>query len=101
MLTPDLDLARRFIADHHPAGEVLLCGVTGAHHYGFPSADSDIDLKGIHIYTIPTAILNIQDIHGKQIGLTFKVRTLHESQSTRIVKDSCDISNPRNFDTTL
>ena len=49
MLTPDLDLARRFVADHHPAGEVLLCGVTGAHHYGFPSADSDIDLKGIHL----------------------------------------------------
>ena len=49
MLTPDLDLARRFIAKNHPTGEILLCAVTGAHHYGFPSADSDIDLKGIHL----------------------------------------------------
>jgi len=49
LLNPDLELARRFIAINHPAGEILLCAVTGAHHYGFPSADSDIDLKGIHL----------------------------------------------------
>lgn len=49
MLTPDLDRARRFLAAHPPPGELLLCGVTGAHYYGFPSADSDVDLKGIHL----------------------------------------------------
>ncbi len=49
MLTPDLDLARRFIAAHPPPGRLLLCGITGAHHYGFPSPDSDIDMKGIHL----------------------------------------------------
>jgi predicted nucleotidyltransferase len=49
MLTPDLELARRFIAAHSPPGEVLLCGVTGSHLYGFPSPDSDLDLKGAHL----------------------------------------------------
>lgn len=28
---------------------MILCGVTGSHHYGFPSPDSDLDLKGIHL----------------------------------------------------
>ena len=58
MLIPDLELARRFIAANHPAGEILLCAVTGAHHYGFPSADSDIDLKGIHLAP-PRALLGL------------------------------------------
>lgn len=48
-LEPDLDLARRFVLERGPKGvDVLLCGVTGAHAYGFPSIDSDIDIKGIH-----------------------------------------------------
>ena len=47
-LAPDLDLARRFVAHRPPPGEVLLCGITGSHHYGFTSADSDLDIKGIH-----------------------------------------------------
>ena len=49
MLEPDLDLGRRFLAEHPPPGRVLLCEVTGSHHYGFPSPDSDIDLKGVHV----------------------------------------------------
>lgn len=49
MLTPDLERARRFIAAHPPPGRALLCGVTGSHFYGFPSPDSDLDLKGIHL----------------------------------------------------
>jgi predicted nucleotidyltransferase len=54
-LLPDTGLARRFLAERGPAGTLLLCGITGAHHYGFPSADSDIDMKGIHL--APTAEL--------------------------------------------
>lgn len=46
---PDLALAERFLTQHGPAHPVLLCGVTGAHIYGFPSADSDIDMKGVHL----------------------------------------------------
>lgn len=44
----DLDRARRFVESVRTS-EVLLCGVTGSHFYGFPSADSDVDLKGIHL----------------------------------------------------
>lgn len=49
MLTPDRELGRRFLAANPPPGEVLSCGVTGAHLYGFPSPDSDLDLKGVHL----------------------------------------------------
>ena len=52
MLTPDLDIAREFVASNPPPGRLLLCAVSGAHMYGFPSADSDLDLKGIHL--VPT-----------------------------------------------
>lgn len=48
-MEPDLDLGRRFLAANPPPGRVLLCAVTGSHQYGFPSADSDLDLKGIHL----------------------------------------------------
>ena len=47
-MVPDLDLARRFVALRPPPGRLLLLAVTGSHHYGFSSPDSDIDLKGIH-----------------------------------------------------
>ncbi len=46
---PDLDRARRFVALRPPPGRVVLCAVTGSHHYGFTSGDSDVDLKGLHL----------------------------------------------------
>jgi predicted nucleotidyltransferase len=49
MLMPDLDRARRFVEHTRPPGEVIVCGITGSHFYGFPSADSDVDMKGIHV----------------------------------------------------
>jgi uncharacterized protein len=49
MLTVDLELARAYVAHNPPPGTLLLCGVTGAHLYGFPSPNSDLDLKGIHL----------------------------------------------------
>lgn len=48
-MTPDLDLGRRYVAARPPPGRLVLCAVTGSHYYGFPSPDSDLDLKGIHI----------------------------------------------------
>ena len=57
-MAPSLALRRlseRFLAVHPPPGEVLLCAIAGSHLYGFPSPDSDIDLKGIH--QAPTADL--------------------------------------------
>ncbi len=47
-MTPDLVVGRRFLAAQGAPGAFLV-GVTGAHYYGFPSPDSDLDLKGIHI----------------------------------------------------
>lgn len=47
-MTPDFDMAKRFLAAHAPPGKLVLVGVTGSHLYGFPSPDSDVDLKGIH-----------------------------------------------------
>jgi len=50
--TPALHVARRFIAENPPPGELLLCALTGSHIYGFSSPDSDLDLKGLH--RVPT-----------------------------------------------
>lgn len=64
---PDLNLGRRFLAAYPPPGQLLLCAVTGSHHYGFPSADSDLDLKGIHL--APTRALlgldTLADAHDR------------------------------------
>lgn len=54
MNAPDLAKGRRFL-DAHGAPRGLVVGVTGAHYYGFPSPDSDLDLKGIHV--APTAAI--------------------------------------------
>ncbi len=51
-LQPDLAKARRFLEAKGPS-HPLIVGVTGSHFYGFPSPDSDLDLKGIH--SVPTA----------------------------------------------
>ena len=48
MIAPDLETARWFI-DQHGARDALCVAVTGSHAYGFPSVDSDLDLKGIHV----------------------------------------------------
>jgi predicted nucleotidyltransferase len=51
-VNPDLEKGRRFLAAKGPP-HPLVAGVTGAHYYGFPSPDSDLDVKGIHV--APTA----------------------------------------------
>ena len=48
-MKPDFEKARRFVEANHPPGTLLQCGITGSHFYGFPSADSDVDMKGIHL----------------------------------------------------
>jgi len=47
-MTLDLAIGRRFLAAQGAPG-ALAVGVTGAHYYGFPSPDSDLDLKGVHV----------------------------------------------------
>lgn len=53
-MKPDIERGRRFL-ETSGAPNRLLVGVTGAHYYGFPSPDSDLDLKGIHV--APTAAI--------------------------------------------
>lgn len=55
-LTVDLDLARRFVARTAPGRDVVLVGVTGAHAYGFPSPDSDYDLKGLELLPLASML---------------------------------------------
>lgn len=43
----DMALARRFLERAARGHDVLFVGLTGAHAYGFPSVDSDYDLKGV------------------------------------------------------
>lgn len=78
-MSPDLDLARRYLAACELPGRVLLCGITGSHYYGFASPDSDLDLKGIHVAPIrqllglgrpPEAFDRIEDFEGRECDIT-------------------------------
>ncbi len=60
-MEPDLALARRFLAANPPGGVPLLVAVTGSHIYGFTSADSDIDMKGLHLAPLD-AVLGLDPI---------------------------------------
>jgi predicted nucleotidyltransferase len=48
-------VARRFLADRERERRHLVIYLSGAHAYGFPSPDSDLDLKCVHV--APTADL--------------------------------------------
>ncbi len=48
-------VARRFLAERETERKHLVVYLSGAHAYGFPSPDSDLDLKCIHV--APTADL--------------------------------------------
>ncbi|MFZ5832753.1 MAG: DNA polymerase beta superfamily protein [Planctomycetota bacterium] len=63
MLEPDLPALRRLAEelDYAP----LFVTVSGAHLYGFPSADSDVDLRGCHQ-------LPLRDV----VGLDLPLQTL-------------------------
>lgn len=52
----DIALARRFVARAAGDRDVLLVGLTGAHAYGFPSADSDYDLKGVMLVPLASVL---------------------------------------------
>lgn len=56
-MTLDIDLCRRIVARHRYP--LLFATISGAHLYGFPSPDSDYDLRGVHV-------LPARDIFGLQ-----------------------------------
>ena len=59
-MTLDLDLCRRIVARHRYP--LLFATVSGAHLYGFPSPDSDYDLRGVHI--LPARdVLGLHPVH--------------------------------------
>lgn len=45
----ELALGRRFVESQPLPGPVVFCALSGAHMYGFPSRDSDLDLKGAYL----------------------------------------------------
>jgi uncharacterized protein len=49
-------------------GEVVFATVSGAHLYGFPSVDSDVDLRGAHL-------MPIEDLAGLRTGVATVDRT--------------------------
>lgn len=54
-----LDLTRlRVLAENALDTPTLLVSVSGAHLYGFPSADSDVDLRGAHLLPV-SALLGL------------------------------------------
>jgi uncharacterized protein len=50
------------------AGDVVFATVSGAHLYGFPSADSDVDLRGVHL-------MPLEDVVGLRTGVETIDRT--------------------------
>lgn len=67
----------RAIADAHPQ-PLLFATLSGAHLYGFPSPDSDFDLRGVHVLPLaqviglrrgPETIERMDDEHGLDLDL--------------------------------
>jgi predicted nucleotidyltransferase len=56
----DLDARLRAVADQQPY-PLLFATVSGAHLYGFPSPDSDYDLRGVHV-------LPLHQVLGLDVG---------------------------------
>src|SRR5271165_5213075 len=49
------------VAVNHPY-PLLFATISGAHLYGFPSPDSDYDLRGVHILPLPKIVgLEVRD----------------------------------------
>ena len=60
------------IAAEHPF-PLIFATVSGAHLYGFPSADSDYDLRGVHV-------LPLRDVVGLDVGReTIQVEEIREN----------------------
>src|SRR3954463_6999774 len=56
VLTPaQRTIAERVLAEEDRRRTHVVVALSGAHAYGFPSPDSDVDLKGIHV--LPTSSL--------------------------------------------
>ncbi|MBA3392372.1 MAG: nucleotidyltransferase domain-containing protein [Deltaproteobacteria bacterium] len=71
VLTPhQAEVARRFLAERERERRHLVIYLSGAHAYGFPSPDSDLDLKCIHIAPTSQLVgLDMVDDPGDRIEI--------------------------------
>lgn len=77
MLEVNLEAMRRLVErlDYRP----LFVTVSGAHLYGFPSADSDVDLRGCHL-------LPLRDVVGLNLPpLTREHKTVDDGTEVELV----------------
>ena len=66
------------IASEHPF-PLVFATISGAHLYGFPSPDSDFDLRGVHV-------LPLRDVVGLEVGReTVQVEEIRESLELDLV----------------
>lgn len=66
------------IASQHPY-PLVFATISGAHLYGFPSADSDFDLRGVHL-------LPIKEVVGLEIGReTIQIEEIREGLELDLV----------------
>jgi predicted nucleotidyltransferase len=69
MLTPkQTEVADRVLDEESGARDHLVVSLSGAHAYGFPSPDSDLDLKAIHIEQTSRLVgLSPPALHGTRL----------------------------------
>jgi uncharacterized protein len=72
--TDSTDVLSRFVREQ--PNPLLFATVSGAHLYGFPSRDSDFDLRGVHLLPL-----------GEVVGLEQGVQTIEVSE----VRDGVDV----------
>ena len=61
------EVARRFLAERERERTHLVIYLSGAHAYGFPSPDSDLDLKCVHV--APTrALVGLEPVEEPATG---------------------------------
>ncbi len=72
-----MDLLKKYISTINK--DFLFITLSGAHIYGFPSPDSDFDLRGVHIWT-PRDVFSL-----KKSNETYEVSTVYENREIDFV----------------
>jgi hypothetical protein len=78
-------LARHVAAQPYP---LLFSSISGAHLYGFSSADSDVDLRGMHLLP-PGAFLGLDPPADETIARTEIDEGVCSRESTSCAPASC------------
>ena len=78
--------AERFLTAHAEERRHLVVSLSGAHAYGFPSPDSDLDLKAIHIEPAANLLsLNWQHVPAERLEVVDGVEIDYSSNEVREV----------------